>query len=267
VKAWLRSHDRTQIALWRLAILVVVLAAWEWLPDIHALRAHIKWLDPFFISSPSRVAQQIERMVTGSHQTTTVWHDLGVTVEATVVGTAIGILVGTCLGALLSNNDRLAAVLKVYIATLNAMPRVALIPVIVIIVGPGVTASMVACAIIVTFLTFFNAFEGGRSVSAPILQNARVLRATSWQVMVRIRLPNVLIWVFAAIPNAIAFGLVSVVTTELLTGTVGMGGLMLTAASNLNADLSFAVMIILSVVGVVLVVAGEKVKDRVLHWR
>jgi NitT/TauT family transport system permease protein len=264
---YLRRHPRAEVIFWRIVVLVVVLAAWQWLPKIHLLSDHIKWLDPFFISSPDRVAQQIGRMLTGSHATPTVWHDLWTTVEATVLGSAIGLFVGTCLGALLSNNDRLAAVLKIYIETLNAMPRVALIPVIVIIVGPGVTASVVASAIVVTFLTFFNAFEGGRSVSLPILQNAQVLAATSWQVMVRIRLPNVLIWTFAAVPNAIAFGLVSVVTTELLTGSVGMGGLMLTAASNLNADLSFAVMIILSLVGIVLVVGAEKVRARVLHWR
>jgi NitT/TauT family transport system permease protein len=100
-----------------------------------------------------------------------------------------------------------------------------------------------------------------------MLQNARVLGATNWQVMMRVRLPHVMIWTFAAIPNAVAFGLVSVVTTELLTGTIGMGGLMLAATSNLNADLSFAVMIILSVVGIALVTTAERVKRRVLRWR
>ena len=210
---------------------------------------------------------EIGRLATGGDSTPMVWKDLLATVQATILGTAIGLCVGTFLGALLSNNDRLAAVFKVYIEMLNAMPRVALIPVIVIIVGPGLRAAMVASAIIVTFLNFFNAFEGGRSVSLPILQNAQVMGATNWQVMTRIRFPSVLIWTFAAIPNAIAFGLVSTVTTELLTGTVGMGGRMLTATSNLDADLSFSIMIILSVVGILFVIGVDRIKNRVLHWR
>lgn len=263
----LRRREFWEIAFWRLVILVGALAAWQLLPTVESIRRHVKWMNPFFVSSPVRVYHEIERLLTGSHGTPTVWSDLWVTVQATLVGTAIGLLLGVFLGAVLSNNERLAKVFAVYIATLNAMPRVALIPIIVIIVGSGTRAAVVASAIIVTFLTFFNAFEGGRSVPGPILQNARVLGATNWQVMVRVRLPNVMIWTFAAVPNAVAFGLVSVVTTELLTGTVGMGGLMLAATSNVNADLSFAVMIILSVVGITLVTVAERIKQRVLHWR
>ncbi len=261
------KHPRVQIRLWQLVVLVVVLAAWQWIPEIHAVQNTVRWMDPFFISSPERVIREIVRLFTGSDDTPTVWNDLWITVEATLVGTAIGIAIGTTLGALLSNDERLAAIFKPYISALNAMPRVALIPVIVIIVGPGTSASMVSSAIIVSFLVFFNAFEGGRSVEEAILQNARMMHASSLQIIYRIRFPNVMIWTFAAVPNAIAFGLVSVVTTELLTGTVGMGGLMLTAASNLNADLSFAIMILLSFVGIVLFFGADKLKDRVLHWR
>jgi len=262
-----RGRELAFVTFWRLVILAIALSAWQFLPQVDAVRDRVKWMNPFFISSPERVYHEIGRLMTGSHGTPPVWPELWVTVKATLIGTGVGLALGVFLGAVLSNNERLARIFSGYIAMLNAMPRVALIPIIVIIVGSGAGASMVASAIIVTFLTFFNAFEGGRSVPLPILQNARVLRATNWQVMVRVRLPNVMIWTFAAVPNAVAFGLVSVVTTELLTGTIGMGGLMLTATSNLNADLSFAVMIILSVVGIVLVTLAERIKQRVLHWR
>jgi len=262
-----RLHELVVVWFWRIVILAGALCAWQFLPQIESLRGRAKWLNPFFISSPERVYHEIVRLVTGSHGTPPVWPELWTTVQATLVGSASGLLIGVFLGAVLSNDERLARIFSGYIAMLNAMPRVALIPIIVIVVGAGVRASMVASAIIVTFLTFFNAFEGGRSVPAPILQNARVLGATKWQVMVRVRLPNVMIWTFAAVPNAVAFGLVSVVTTELLTGTIGMGGLMLAATSNLNADLSFSVMIILSVVGITLVSIAERIKQRVLHWR
>jgi NitT/TauT family transport system permease protein len=82
-----------------------------------------------------------------------------------------------------------------------------------------------------------------------------------------VRLPHVMVWTFAAIPNAVAFGLLTVVTTELLTGSTGIGGLMLIATSNVNASLSFAVVIVMSFVGIVLVTAADRVRRAVLHWQ
>lgn len=265
--ARLRSRRYWITIFWRLVILVVVLTAWQFVPQIQFVRDHVNWMDPFFVSSPLRVTEEMYDLATASNGAPGVWPDLWVTIKSTLIGTLIGVTIGTLLGAFLSNNRRLADIVSIYVVLLNSMPRVALIPIIVIIVGTGSGASIVASSIVVTFLTFFNAFEGGRSVPAPILQNAQVLRASNWQVMTRVRFPHVLIWTFAAVPNAVAFGLVSVVTTQLLTGTEGMGGLMLTATSNLNADLSFAVMIYLSVVGIVLVTAADRIKGAVLHWR
>lgn len=265
--ARLRSRWFWIVVFWRLVILALVLAAWQFLPEVQAIRNHVNWMNPFFVSSPTRVVNEMYDLATATDGAPSVWPDLWVTVKATLFGTGIGLVIGTFLGAFLSNNPRLASVVSLYVNLLNSMPRVALIPIIVIIVGTGSRASIVASSIVVTFLTFFNAFEGGRSVPLPILQNAQVLRARKWQVMVRVRFPHVLIWTFAAVPNAVAFGLVSVVTTQLLTGTEGMGGLMLAATANLNADLSFSVMIFLSIIGISLVTIADRIKRVVLHWR
>ncbi len=266
-RASLRSRRFWDVVFWRLVILAAAMCGWQYLPEIHAVRRHVTWMNPFFISSPSRVYREIADLATGAHGVPYVWPDLWVTVEATLIGTAIGLTAGMLLGAFLSNNERLSRIFSAYIVILNSMPRIALIPIVVIIVGVGLGASVVSCSLVVSFLTFFNAFEGGRSVPAPILQNAQVLRARNWQVMVYVRFPHVLMWTFAAVPNAVAFGLVSVVTTELLTGTKGMGGLMMIATANVNSALSFAVMIILSVLGITLVTAADRVKRAVLHWR
>jgi NitT/TauT family transport system permease protein len=262
-----KSRQFWDTVFWRLVILVVVLAGWQYLPKVDAVTQHVKWMNPFFISSPERVYHEITYLMTGSHGLPSVWPYLWITFKATVIGAGIGIAIGAFLGAFLSNNERLARIFSLYITILNAMPRVALIPIVVIIVGTGVWASVVSSAIVVSFLTFFNAFEGGRSVPRVMLQNAQVLRASHWQVMAKIRFPHVMIWVFAAIPNALAFALVSTVTTELLTGTAGMGGLMLTATANVNSALSFAVMILLSALGIVLVAVADRVKRMVLHWQ
>jgi NitT/TauT family transport system permease protein len=262
----LRTRSYWVVILWRLLILAVVLAAWQYLPTIPALSNHFKWMDSFFISSPSAVWAEMKQLLTGANNTPVVWPYLWATVEATLIGTMLGLALGTLLGAFLSNSERLARVLSVYITVLNAMPRIALIPVIIVVVGSGLEAAVVTCILTVTFLAFFNAYEGGRSVPGPVLQNATVLKANSRQVMMRVRFPYVLTWVFAVIPNAIAFGLITVVTEELLTGNVGMGGLMLIATTNVNASLSFSILVMMSVLGLVLVTIAEQIRRRVVHW-
>ena len=84
--------------------------------------------------------------------------------------------------------------------------------------------------------------------------------------MFKIRLPYVYQWVFAALPNAISFGLLVVVTTELLTGTQGVGSLLLLATTNLDATLTLALAFLLSMVGLILVSAADLLRGRVLHW-
>ena len=91
-------------------------------------------------------------------------------------------------------------------------------------------------------------------------------RANSRQIMFGVRFPYVLMWTFAVVPNAISFGLITVVTTELLTGSKGMGGLILNATTNVDASLSLAVAFILAVVGTVLVLLADRLKRRILHW-
>jgi NitT/TauT family transport system permease protein len=141
---------------------------------------------------------------------------------------------------------------KPFLVVANSIPRIALIPIIVLIFGPTLKSSIANVALVVFFLTFYNALEGGRSVRSSMIENAMLLGASRFQIMTRLRLPYVLMWTIAVIPNAIAFGLVIAVTNELLTGLQGMGALLLTATSTLNSGETFGIIVILAAVGVIL---------------
>jgi NitT/TauT family transport system permease protein len=250
---------------WRAVIAAAFLAMWQYLPDVAWVRDQVHWVDPFFISSPSRVCTELRHLFTGTHGPS-VWPYLVNTLKATFLGTAIGIAIGLAAGALLSDQPKLAEVVAPFITMMNSIPRIALIPIVVLIVGPTITASVISAVLVVTFIAFFNALQGGRSVSPHVLQNAALLGANRRQIMLRVRFPYVLMWTFAAMPNAIAFGLLTVVTAELLTGSKGMGNLIFSATTNVDATLSFAVVIILSFVGTVVVALTEQLKRRLLHW-
>ncbi|QSE90651.1 ABC transporter permease subunit [Rhodococcus pseudokoreensis] len=246
--------------------MIAFLLAWEFIPQIDGISGTAKWLDPFFISSPTAVAQTVWDLGAGNIPGASLWSYLYSTLFSTVVGATIGLVLGAAAGLVLSNSPKVNDVLQPFIVLLNSVPRVALIPIIVIVVGPSLGAAVISVAMTVFFLGFFNAYEGGLTIQQAMIDNAKLLGAGKTEVMRTIRLPMVAIWTFAVVPNAISFGLLSAVFTELLTGIPGIGTLLQNATVNVNADLMFAVVVILAVVGLVLYWLALKLRSAVIRW-
>ena len=250
----------------QLLIVASALAGWEYVPKIEGAAKISPLFDVFFISSPSRVYQTLVNLATGKALSGPIWPFIQVTVTTALVGTLIGMAIGTALGLLLSNDRRINQVFRPFVVALNAVPRIAIIPIIVILLGASTGTSVTTAAITGFFSVFFNAYEGGRSLPSQALENAKVLGASSYQMMRFVRLPYVVAWSFATLPNAISHGLLAVVTAEILTGYAGMGRLLIFAIGAASASLTIAVVVVLSAVGLVLVALGDVVRRRWLHW-
>ncbi len=247
------------------AIVLAVLAAWQWLPEIDAISKHVGILNRTYVSSPRHIAAEVGKLLWGT-ASSTFWSAIGTTLQGTLGGLAIGIVLGTVFGLLLSESEFAAKVLKPFITAFNATPLIAFIPIIVVIFGVSVESSVLSAAMLSVLVIFFNCLEGGRSVRDEVMSNARVLGANRRSVMLRIRFPYVLAWMFTAMPVAISFALVGAVTTEFLVGVAGIGKLLTVALSFSDANLTLALAFLLAVAGVLLVGAVSLLRTRVLHW-
>jgi len=259
---------RNVVNLWllRTGLLVAILAAWEFIPKIQSLRSVSPVFDPFFVSSPTKVIERIYDIALARNGQPNVWPLFWETASSTLVGVAVSVVLGSALGLVLSNSETLQRVLQPYIALVNAMPRVALIPLFIIVTGTSQTTTVITIVAVVSFLVFYNAYAGGTSVPKEVLQNATVMGATRIEVMRRIRLPYVLVWTMISLPNAISFGLVVAVTSEILMGQLGMGRLLADSLATVDSTMTFAAVAILAVFGVIIVSAADVVQQRVLHW-
>lgn len=260
---WIAVRTLLQIGL-----AVLFLLAWEFLPKIKFLSTNFRFLDSFFISSPTATWHSLVGLLTGQNDNRiTLWPYLWVTVSSTLAGTLIGLVLGGLCGLVFSNNRRLSEVVQPFLILANTVPRVAIIPIFVVMLGPTMGASILSVVAVVFFLVFFNAFEGGISIKESLVENAVLLGAGPIDVMRSIRLPMVLTWTFASVPNAISFGLVVAVTTELLAGIPGMGSLILTATANLQVAMTFAMIVALSAVGLILYWGSVFLQRRIIHWK
>lgn len=256
----------TRAPLWWCIIVVSFLALWQWLPSIPGISNTIHFLTPFFISSPKQCAIELYRILTGAHHTAMVWGPFARTVLTALIGSSAAIVVGSIGGLLCSNWVLVNRVARPFIVLLNALPKVALIPIVVLLAGPSATSDAVVAFLVVIFVVFFNAYEGGLSVSDEMLNNVKIFGAGWAGQMWKVRWPVVMAWTFAVMPNAIAFGLVGTVTSELFTGSAGLGRTLEVAVDTADANLTFAVVVLLGIAGVVLVLVADHVRQRILHW-
>lgn len=253
---------------WTIQILIVVavLAAWQLIPAIPGVTELSVVFDRGFVSSPTEVAQAVWTLATGAQDTTPIWPAIRETIQNALVGTVVGIALGMTIGLLLSNDERIDQVLRPLLVASNSIPKIALIPIIVIVVGPNAQTSVVTAALTAFFTVFFNAYEGGRTVAPHVLDNALVMGASPMQTMRDIRLPYVAAWTLANLPNAISHALLAVVVAEVFTGAFGIGRLLEATMSTASASGTFAIVVYLSVAGLVLVFVSDALRRRWLHW-
>jgi NitT/TauT family transport system permease protein len=248
----------------QLALLGIILATWQICTGIAWFRTNT-FLDPFFISRPSLVAQKLYDWTLGA-QRGFLWPHLVSTVGATLLGLVVAVITGFFAGLGLSQNRALAAVFNPFIVALNSLPRIAMVPLITMIFGLGLASKVVTAWFIVFFLIFFNAFKGGVSIEQHLVNFCRTLGASNRQIMFTVRIPNSLAWTFAALPNAVSFSLIGVVIAEFVGSTTGMGYLIVTSLATMNATDMFATITVLGVIGLVLVSVIGVVERRLLHW-
>jgi NitT/TauT family transport system permease protein len=251
----------------QIAVAVTLLLLWEYLPKIDWLSNRYRFLNPFFISSPTQVWTALQNLATGTNDNgVEIWPYLWVTVQSAIIGSVIGLILGALFGLILSDNLWLSRIARPFIVLLNSVPRIAIIPIFVVLVGPTMRASILNVVAVVFFIGFFNAFEGGCSASTPMLEDAKLLGASKFEVMRSIRLPLVLTWTFAAVPNAISFGIVIAVGTELLAGVQGVGVLLENSTASVQASYTFAIIVALSIVGLLMYAVASILRDLVIRW-
>src|SRR5690606_13577736 len=150
---------------------------------------------------------------------------------------------------------------------LKVTPIVAIYPLFTIWFGFGIWPKMLIAALITFFPMLVNAVIGLRSVDPQAYDFLRSLDASRWQVFWRLRLPSSLPYVFAALRISVPLSLIGAVVAEFLSGTSGMGQLILIANGDFDTPALFGAVVVLAALGVTLTGAVSYLERRVLTWR
>ncbi|HEY0200141.1 MAG TPA: ABC transporter permease [Burkholderiaceae bacterium] len=244
----------------RLAVLVLVLGGWE-------LAARLKWIDPFFYSMPSLIWNQLVEWIQEGTSQGSLWRQVAVTLEETVIGFLIGSIAGVICGILLGRNKLLSDVFSLYIQIANSIPRVVLGSVFVIALGLGMASKVALAVVMVFFVVFGNAFQGVREADKYMIANAQILGASPRQLTMFVVIPSAMSWILASLHVSFGFALVGAVVGEFLGAKEGIGLLISTAQGAFNASGVFAAMIVLAIVALAADFLLSTLEKRLLKWR
>ena len=159
------------------------------------------------------------------------------------------------------------AILSPYILASQAMPKLALAPIMVIWLGFGIAPKVVITALVCFFPLLENTIIGLTSTSNQQVELFHVLDATRWQIFLKLRVPSALPVIFAGLRVAITLAVVGAVVGEYVGANRGLGALIIATQGSFDTPLMFAVLVYLTGVGIILYKVVDLTEQTLFSWR
>ena len=246
---------RGHLLIYRLLFGLLLLAAWQLISG--------RLIDPFWISSPSRVFGFLRQVVRDG----SIFGHLAVTLYETVAGFLIGAVTGIGFGVLLAQRQIIAQVLDPYIVAFNGIPRIALAPLFIIWFGIGPNSKVVLVVIVVFFLTFFNTYSGIKGVDIELKNVLRIMGATERQILVKVTIPATIPWITTGLKLSVPYALVGAIVGEFIAASRGLGYLINYQTSLFSTTGALGGIVIVALIVVLSSEAINAAEAYLLRWR
>jgi NitT/TauT family transport system permease protein len=239
----------------QLLILAALVGLWQLLVSAGAFNA-------IAVASPSSVAHELGSLLGN----TTIWLDILHTLRGLAVGYLAGVVVGTAIGTLMGISAVFRAYLTPFVAFLNAMPRLALIPLLVAWLGFGQSQQIVLVFLIVVFMVLLTVQASVQNIPRRFIDNARMIGAGRVQLVTEVYLPAIGIWVISSARVAIGIGLQVALVGEFFGGNHGLGYMIEQGESTYNTNLIYAAVVVTAVLAIVIDQLLGVVNRRAARW-
>lgn len=248
-------HLRTEHLL-APVVLATVVGLWE-------LIVYLGGYPAFILPTPRLVWQRgLVALQDGSllrHTATTLYQVFG--------GLALGLSVAVVLGYILAKSRTIERLLAPYLAASQAIPVVALAPLLVIWFGGGYLSKMLVCALTLFFPVLINTIVGIRSVDAELVELMRSLRASRWQTLMLLEVPAALPVLLGGLKIGVTLSVIGAVVGEFVGADRGLGFLVNLARGLFDTPLMFVALFTLMIIALVLYMLVSLLENRLLRWR
>jgi NitT/TauT family transport system permease protein len=239
----------------RTVIILGFFLAWE--------LASGRWIEPFLISSPSRI---FTSLITGFESGDLLQHTW-VTFLEVAIGFPIGAITGITLGYGFGRSRLLAEVFEPIIIALNGIPRTALAPLFIVWLGIGLWSKVGVVFLLTFFLNFFNTYTGMRQMDQEYVDLAGLMGVRGWKLTLKVIFPAISPYVFTGIRTSIPFAVIGAIVGEFVAATEGVGFFIRMSAGIFRTADVFVGIIVLMIMVIILDKIAEAVERRALRWQ
>ena len=188
------------------------------------------------------------------------------TLYTTLLGFGLGVIFGAIIGVGVGSSKLIYSAAYPLLVGFNSIPKVAIVPVLVIWFGIGTVPAVITSLVISLFPVTANVATGLATTKAELEDILRALGASKLDTLIHVGLPSSLPYFFASLKISISLAFVGTVVSETIAANTGIGSMMIVASSNFDVPLVFAGLVILAVMGVALYAVFAVLEQRMTFW-
>ena len=250
-RAWLRSRTVERLMPW--AVIVVFFALWE-------LCVHVFAIPRFLLPPPSSVFATLWEfrwpIAVNSWQT----------LMTTVIGFAFAVVFGLAGGVAIGSSRLVYNGFYPILIGFNSIPKVAVVPVLVIWFGIGTVPAIISAFLISFFPILVNVATGIATVEPELRDVLRALGAKNRDIILKVGLPRSMPYFFASLKIAITVAFVGSIIAETVAANSGIGHMMIAASSRFDVPLVFAGLLVTAFMGIAMYVVASLIEERMTGW-
>ena len=250
-----KSRENLLIGLWRWGLLVGLILLWE-------AGSRLGLIDAFFFSCPTEIAAT----AVTKWQSGQLGRDILYTGASTLMGFVAGTMVGTAVGIEFWFNRRVALVAEPWMVALNALPKLALAPVLVIWFGIGFSSKVVLAFLMTVVVAAMSAYSGVQCADSALITLMTSLGASRWQIFTRLIVPSAMPGIITGLRVNIALAMAGSIVGEFIASDRGLGRMIVYAGTTFDLKLVWVGVVVLSVLSV-LMYAGVVLLEKLLLRR
>lgn len=245
------KREKKIIYTWQIIILIVFFSLWE-------IASRLYWIDPLLFSSPSKIFNLLmTKFADGSILT-----HMQVTLFETVLGFIIGTFLGIVMASLLWSSQRFAKVMDPYLVIMNAMPKVALGPIMIVALGPGYVSIIAMGAIISVVITTLVIYSAFNEVDPNYEKVLKSFGASRWQCFKEAVFPATLPAMISTLKVNVGLSWVGVIVGEFLVSKQGLGYLIIYGFQVFDFSLVMSSLILIAIIAAIM----YKIVERIERW-
>lgn len=237
-----KQRGRTVIVnVVRVTILLLLLCVWE-------AAAHFEWVNPFITSSPSRIVKTIAEL----YKNDTLFYHVSTTLTETLVGFFIAVALGYSIALLLWWSEIFRKITEPYFVVLNALPKIALGPLIIIWCGTGSGAIVFMTVLIGLIVAILNMLSGFMATDESKLLLLRSMGASKWQILTKLVIPSSLPTFISMLKINVGMAWIGSIMGEYIVSKAGIGYLIVYGGQVFKLDLVMAAVLILCILAAIM---------------